>query len=264
MKVLPNQSGHPFTGIVDREFQGFASADTEWTNAHASFLSSLLQEEKKDLIGRSRHLTLKLRDHLFRVGEPSSKVYIVGSGCIRLTQVSAGGKEAILWFNFPGEIFGIAELWSGTPRQVNAVANQPSEVYSIHRRDFTDFLRNHPEAAMKAIGILSARVRSLGALLTGLASDDVETRIARLLTRLAAAVSSDASCQDVIASDEFCVNVRMTHQDIAGLIGASRQTVTSTLIRLRRVGAIRNVDHHIHVARPARLCSLLRHATKQP
>lgn len=260
MGALPNHADSPFAGLVDRESRGFASADAEWANAHANFLTSLLPEEKKDLIGRSRYLSLKPRDYLFRVGEPSGKVYIVCSGCIRLTQVSVGGKETILWFNFPGEIFGIAELWSGSPRQVNAVANQPSEVYSIHRQAFTDFLRNHPEAAMKAIGIISARVRSLGVLLTGLASDDVETRVARLLTRLAA-VSSGAGCRDVTDNDEFCVNVRMTHQDIASLVGASRQTVTSTLIRLRKVGAIRNVDHHIHIARPERLRRLLRQAS---
>ena len=94
------------------------------------------------------------------------------------------------------------------------------------------FLGAHPEAAMKAIGILSARVRALGRILVGLTSDNVETRIARLLMRFAAISSGARVCNDA-TDGELCVNVRLTHQDIANLIGASRQTVSTTLAHLR-------------------------------
>ncbi len=109
---------------------------------------------------------------------------------------------------------------------------------------------------MKAIGILSARVRALGHALVGLASDNVETRIARLLVRFAA-VSSGTRCCAGSSEGELCVNVRLTHQDIANLIGASRQTVTTTLVHLRKQGAVRMVEHHIHIVRPDHLRRLL-------
>ena len=188
--------------------------------------------------------------------QSADDVYIVAGGCIRLFQVSSTGKETILWLGFPGEIFGMAELCRGSERQIHAVANEATQIYSISRKDFANFLGSHPEAAMKAIGILSARVRALGHALVGLASDNVETRIARLLVRFAA-VSSGARCCTASTGDELCVNVRLTHQDIANLIGASRQTVSSTMAHLRKVGAVRTVNQHIHIVRPDHMRHLL-------
>jgi CRP-like cAMP-binding protein len=241
--------------IIGQDFSNLADGGDAWSDAHANFLSSLSQQETQDLLKCSRRLVLKPRDHLFRAGDRSNDVYIVAGGCIRLFQVSSTGKETILWFSFPGEIFGMAELWRGSDRQIYAVANEASQVYSIRRSDFTSFLGTHPEAAMKAIGILSARVRTLGHMLVGLASDNVETRIVRLLMRFAA-VSSGTHCGSA-NEGELCVNVRLTHQDIANLIGASRQTVTTTLANLRKRGALRMVNHHIHIVQPEELRRLL-------
>ncbi|MGD8514913.1 MAG: Crp/Fnr family transcriptional regulator [Granulosicoccaceae bacterium] len=246
----------PFADIISHDLSSIDEGRDAWSDAHANFLSSLSQEETQDLLKCSRHRILKSRDHLFRAGDRSNDVYIVAGGCIRLFQVSSAGKETILWFSFPGEIFGMAELWRGNDRQIFAVANEATQVYSISRSDFTHFLGAHPEAAMKAIGILSARVRALGHILVGLASDNVETRVARLLVRFAA-VSSGARCCSGSTEGELCVNMRLTHQDIANLIGASRQTVTTTLAHLRKRGAVRMVNQHIHIVQPDRLRRLL-------
>ncbi len=235
---------------------GIDDGDIAWSEAHANFLSSLSRNETQDLLACSRLLVLKPRELLFQAGDQSNDVYIVAEGCIRLFQVSPIGKETILWFNFPGELFGMAEIWSGSQRQVYAVANEAVRVYSIRRQDFIEFLGAHPEAAMKAIGILSARVRALGQTLGGLASDDVETRVARLLMRFAA-ISSATRCPVGAKSGELCINVRLRHQDIANLIGASRQTVTTALLNLRKLGAVRMEEHHIHIVRVDALRQLL-------
>ncbi|MBX2867995.1 MAG: Crp/Fnr family transcriptional regulator [Acidiferrobacterales bacterium] len=244
------------SNLLPQDLSGIDEGDVDWSNAHANFFSSLSKEEIQDLLRCSRRLTLKSRDNLFRAGDYSNDVYIVAEGCIRLSQVASTGKETILWFNFPGEIFGMAELWSGNHRQIYAVANEPTEVYSISSQDFTAFLGAHPEAAMKAIGVLSARVRALGHILVGLTSDNVETRVARLFMRFAA-ISSGNRCCTGTTTGELCVNVRLTHQDIANLIGASRQTVTTTLAHLRKIGALRAVNHHMHIAQPEHLRHLL-------
>ncbi|MCG6885878.1 MAG: Crp/Fnr family transcriptional regulator [Proteobacteria bacterium] len=260
MSAISEHVVNPFADIsTNIETNDFFSIDDEgdaWSDAHANFLSSLSESETQDLLKCSRRMDLKSRDHLFRAGDRSNDVYIVAGGCIRLFQVSSTGKETILWFSFPGEIFGMAELWRGSNRQIYAVANEATQVYSIRRKDFTNFLGAHPEAAMKAISILSARVRALGHALVGLASDNVETRVARLLVRLAA-VSSGTRCCAGYTEGELCVNVRLTHQDIANLIGASRQTVSSTLAHLRKIGAVRTVSHHFHIVQPDHLRRLL-------
>jgi CRP-like cAMP-binding protein len=260
MSTISGRVVNPFadinTNIGANGFHGIDDEGDAWADAHANFLSSLSELETRDLLKCSRHLDLKSRDHLFRAGDRSNDVYIVAGGCIRLFQVSSTGKETILWFSFSGEIFGMAELWRGSDRQIHAVANEATRVYSIRRRDFTNFLGTHPEAAMKAIGILSARVRALGHVLVGLASDNVETRIARLLVRFAA-VSSGSRCCAGSSKGELCVNVRLTHQDIANLIGASRQTVSSTMAHLRKIGAVSTVNQHIHIVQPEQMRRLL-------
>ena len=261
MSSVSRSNANPFadinTNIVSGDFSNIDDGGDAWSDAHANFLSSLSQEETQDLLKCSRHLNLKSRDHLFRAGDRSSDVYIVAGGCIRLFQVSSTGKETILWLSFPGEIFGMAELWRGSDRQIYAVANEATQIYSIRRKDFANFLGAHPEAAMKAIGILSASVRALGHALVGLASDNVETRIARLLVRFAAVSSGARCCAGSTEGDELCVNVRLTHQDIANLIGASRQTVSSTMAHLRKVGAVRTVNQHIHIVQPDHMRHLL-------
>lgn len=256
MTTIRKHIEDPFASIGTNDFFSLDDGGDAWSDAHANFLSSLSEEETRDLMKCSHQLELKSRDHLFRAGDRSNDVYIVAGGCIRLFQVSPTGKETILWFSFPGEIFGMAELWRGSDRQLYAVANEATQVYSIRSKDFTQFLGTHPEAAMKAIGILSARVRALGYILVGLASDNVETRIARLLMRFAA-VSSGTRCCNGSNEGELCVNVRLTHQDIANLIGASRQTVSTTLAHLRKIGAVRTVNQHIHIVQPDHMRRLL-------
>ncbi len=247
---------NPFAKIGANNFFNIDEGEDAWSDAHANFLSSLSESETQDLLKCSHRLDLKSRDYVFRAGDQSNDVYIVAGGCIRLFQVSPTGKETILWFSFPGEIFGIAELSRGSERQLYAVANEATQVFSIRSKDFTNFLGTHPEAAMKAIGILSARVRALGHILVGLTSDNVETRIARLLMRFAA-VSSGTRCCAGSTEGELCVNVRLTHQDIANLIGASRQTVSTTLAHLRKIDAVRTVNQHIHIVQPDHMRRLL-------
>lgn len=257
MNTVNQQNLNPFSELGTNDFFNLDEGKDAWSDAHASFLSSLSDTESQALLKYTRRLDLNSRDYLFHAGDHSNDVFIVASGCIRLFQVAPTGKETILWFSFPGEIFGIAELWRGSNRKLNAVANDASQVYSIRSKDFTDFLGAYPEAAMKAIGILSARVRALGHTLVGLASDNVEMRIARLLLRFAAVSSSTSPCCSSSNKDELCVNVRLTHQDIANLIGASRQTVSSTLAHLRKIGAVRTVNQHIHIMQPDHMRYLL-------
>ena len=236
-------------GQMTGMYAGVDDGDVTWRGAHADFLSSLSDDERADLLRRSRLLVLDTHDRLFQAGDASGDVFIVEDGCIRVSQVSTKGRETIIWLNFKGEIFGMAELMNGNHRQIYAEANQPSRVYSIRRQEFTHFLGACPEAAMKAISILAARVRSLGCVLARHASDTVETRIACLLMRFALILEKE-HCGNDDGHDEWCINVRLRHQDIASLIGASRQTVTTTLRQLCSSGVIRMVDRHIHIVEP--------------
>jgi len=220
--------------------------DEAWSTAHANFLASLSDAEVKALTSRARKLTLRKRAQVFSAGDHANDIFIVVGGCIKLYQLSPGGKEIILWFSFPGEMFGVAEAIRDVQREIFAEANVSSEVLVLSKTDFVDFLRDNPEAAMRAIGILSARVRTLGSSIVDLAADDVESRLIRLLLRFAADGSPDA-CDMPKINGEVCVNIKVTHSDLANLIGASRQTVTTALATFRQRGLIKLIDRHIHI-----------------
>ena len=215
-----------------------------FSNAHSDFLSYLSQDETDALLRCARKVHLEKNQSIFNVGDMSGTVYIVAKGCIKLFRLTPDGKEVIFWLSFPGEIFGLAELFNDVDREISAEANMASEILAISRSDILRFFRSHPETAMRAICILSARLRSLEYSLINLATEDVETRLLRLLLRLSAV---SKTCTVTSSGDEICVDYPLTHQDIANQIGASRQTVSSTLASLKRRGVIEVKQRRIHI-----------------
>lgn len=229
--------------------------EESWKTAHADLLSALSAPEMAGLAACARRRRIARGAAVFEAGQDSGEILIVASGCIKLFQLSPGGKEIILWFAFPGELFGVAESMRAVPREISAAAKVASEILAIDRKDFVEFLRTHPEAALRAIGILSARVRTLGSALVERTSDDVETRLARLLLRFSAG-SQRPPCPIARQPGEICLNFELTRTDMANLVGATRQTVTSLLSRLQRDGIVRAVERHLHLPDPKRLIRL--------
>jgi len=146
----------------------------------------------------------------------------------------------ILWFCFPGEIFGLAEVARGGGRVVNAHACDQSEVLAVSQEQFKGFLMNHPQTALLSMQVLSSRLRILGEMFVNLVSDDVNTRIAKLILRLSARYGTRVG-------KEIFLNIPLTHQEIADMVGTSRQTVTSTLSTLKKQGVLSIDNHRIHI-----------------
>ena len=179
-------------------------------------------------------------DFVFRSGAPGSNVYFLRSGKVKIHQLSPLGREVILWFCFPGEIFGLAEVARGGGRVVNAQACEVSEVLAVSQEKFRDYLERHPSLAMLSMQVLSSRLRVLGEMFVNLVSDDVSTRIAKLILRLSARYGTRVG-------KEVFLNIPLTHQEIADMVGTSRQTVTSVLSSLKRQGVLSIDNRRIHI-----------------
>ena len=179
-------------------------------------------------------------DFVFRAGAPGSNVYFLRSGKVKIHQSSPLGREVILWFCFAGEIFGLAEVAQGGGRVVNAQACEASEVLAVAQEKFRDFLERHPRVAMLSMQVLSSRLRVLGEMFVNLVADDVSTRIAKLILRLSARYGTRVG-------KEIFLNIPLTHQEIADMVGTSRQTVTTVLGSLKRQGVLSIDDRRIHI-----------------
>jgi CRP/FNR family transcriptional regulator len=212
-----------------------------WFIPPSDFLGKLSQEDHAALLALAETRTFRRKAPVFQAGSPGNNVYILKHGRVKIFALSPLGRQVILWFCFPGEIFGLAEMPRGGQREVSAEACADSAVLAIPQQDFKSFLASHPDTAMRVIDLLSCRLRTLGDMLLNLTSDDVTTRVVKLLIRLSARYGRRLATEDV------CLDIDLTHQDIADMIGTSRQTVTSVLSDLRRRGAVRVENHHIHI-----------------
>ncbi|WP_126456982.1 Crp/Fnr family transcriptional regulator [Sulfuriflexus mobilis] len=211
-----------------------------WFTQTSDYLNKLSLSDRDDLLAIADQQYFSKSEFIFRAGTASEYVYILKTGQVKIYELSAQAKEVILWFCFPGEVFGLSEITRGARRAVYAQASTPSEVYLIKRVAFNTFLTQHPAASMSIIDLLSCRLRGLSEMLSNLTSDDVTSRIIKLLIRMS--MLYGAQKQDML-----CLNMHITHQEIADMIGASRQTVSSIIGRLKREGLL-FMDHHtIHI-----------------
>jgi len=208
--------------------------------APANFLAQLDAGDAAALQGIALVQRYGKGDLVFRSGSLGRNVYFLRSGRIKIHQLSPIGREVILWFCFPGEIFGLAEVVRGGGRVVNAQACQPSEVLSVSQERFRTFLCDHPRVAMLSMEVLSSRLRLLGDMFVNLVADDVNTRIAKLILRLSGHYGTRIG-------KEIFLNIPFTHQEIADMVGTSRQTATSALSMLKRQGVLSIENHRIHI-----------------
>ena len=206
------------------------------------FIAHLSACDRDELLRLASRHELARNEFIFQAGSPGDFVYFLESGRTKIYHLSPTGKEILLWFCFPGEIFGLAEVCHGGGRQVYAETCVPSRVLSVRQDDFKTYLATHPPAALLVNDVLACRLRNLGNVMQSLVASDVNERVAQLIVRLAAAHGQKTQNGDIT------LDIRLTHQEMANMIGTTRQSVTSALNLLRRQGVLDfDIHHHILV-----------------
>ena len=105
-------------------------------------------------------------EYIFWDGDAPSWLYTIATGQVKVVKYSSLGKEFIIAFFGPGEMFGEVAVFENQPYPASAVAVAPTRVLGIARQDFLDFLHNRPEVSLKIIGVLGGRpVRGFGVVL---------------------------------------------------------------------------------------------------
>lgn len=214
--------------------------EQHWYTQQTDYLSQLNEQDRTELIKLGKKHTYKKHALIFQAGSPGDYVYLLSKGRAKIYQLSPSGKEVILWFCFSGEMFGMAEVCHRGQREVYARACSATEVIKVSQQAFKEFLAKHSDAAMLTIDLLSCRMRVLGDMLLNLTSDDVMSRLIKLLTRLCHRYGRPEG-------ENIILDIPLTHQEIADMIGASRQTVSSSLSELRKRGLLDIEKHCIHI-----------------
>ncbi len=209
----------------------------------ATFLDLLSIEDRTAMIERCTRRTLARRQLLFTRGEPRSSVFILRTGLIKLQRQTAAGNDVIITLCGPGELVGFSGLSKATARVASAQVVEAGEAFAIDEADFRALMAERPAIAMAVIESLRWRMESVADALTDVVSEDVPNRIVRLLQRLSAGKGE-------ARNGEWALDLRLTHQELANMIGARRQTVTTALSELHRDGVLRRDQHRVVI--PAR------------
>ena len=151
-------------------------------------------------------------------GDRVDSLYIVISGRLKVMMGEADGKEVILGILGAGEIFGEMGLIDDGPRSASVVAIEPCELLVVTKRDFKKCMAESFDTAMTVMRVLVRRLRAADRKIGSLAMLDVYGRVARLLLDM----SEDVDGQKVVTK-------RLTKQDIAKMVGASREMVSMVM-----------------------------------
>lgn len=223
--------------------------------AATDFLGQMDSGDRKDLLNLARRIVVNKGRFVYRTGDRKRAVYILLRGRVKVFKETFGGREVILWFCFPGEIFGMAPVPERKGRQINTQACEDCEIAVIGDADFERFLTDRPRVSRLCIRAMSARLGVLSKILVYLVSDDAHTRIAKLILQLGARYGVKSGRQTLI-------QMPLTHQEIADMTGANRQTVTRILGDLRREGALMIVNRRIRIESSELLNNAVRKAAR--
>lgn len=191
--------------------------------ASSAMLADLPREELEQLAGAMRRRSYRRGEVVFHHGDSGNTLHLVCSGHLKVVLPSESGDEAVLKIVGPGEIFGEMALLDGSPRSATVVALEVVETATLSRADFRALLRRSPEAVDGLMAALARMIRGLNDEVGNLMFLDHPGRLARKLLELAEAHGQQASGQTIT------IELPLTQDDLAAMIGTSRQTVNKLL-----------------------------------
>lgn len=192
---------------------------------------NLSSDELGELEPYLQTLAFRKKDSIFSEGEPPEWFYIVSSGKVKITKISQEGKEIILEVISPLDIFGGVAVIRGFPYPANAVAMEETEVLRISRKNLMRLVDRFPNLMYCMALQLGDRMKSSYDSLKNIALERVEARIAALLLKLAGKLG-------VETKDGLLIDMRLTKQDVADMVGTTVETSIRTFSKFKKEGFV--------------------------
>jgi len=169
---------------------------------------------------------------LFNEGDPGDRLYVVTDGKIKLGRTAADGRENLLAILGRGEMFGELSLFDPGPRTATATAVTDATLIGLGHDDLQPWLTGRPEVAGQLLAALAQRLRRTNEAMADLVFSDVPGRVAKALLDLAKRFG-------VQSDDGLHVTHDLTQEELAQLVGASRETVNKALADFASRGFLR-------------------------
>lgn len=214
-----------------------------WYLQRINLFKEIPPDEMEELARVTRMELAKKKQTIFFPGESSQQVYLLKTGRVKISRISEEGREVTLALLEPGEIFGELEILEGSPRDTIAEAMEDSQMCVIQKEQFLSLIRKKPELSFRLTKLIGFRMRQIESRVEDLVFRDVPSRLAHLLLQL----SEDYG---KATPEGILLNIKITHQDMANLIGSIRETVSAVLGGLKKDGLISFDGRKIILLRP--------------
>ena len=182
---------------------------------------------------------------IFVLGDPADSIYFLQAGRIKTTALGEDGHEVLHEIIGPGEIFGETSTILGIPRTTSAQTLESSLLCEMSRKDFESLLTMYPEMSLQLLKSVGLKLKKSQAQLLNIICNDVSTRVREALLEL---IDFEPG-----AEPNRPVRIGITQQDLANLIGASRQKTSQALKELEDLGVLRLRYRGILVTAPHKL-----------
>ena len=198
--------------------------------------SGLPEEELERFAELTRERSYPKGSVILFQDDPGDSLFVLRAGRVKVVLIGEDGREVILGVLEPGAHFGELALIDDQPRSAHVIAMEDAQLLVLRREDFKRRVEANPTVAWALLTELSRRLRRADVKIGGLVLLDVPGRIARLLLDLADETGSEL------------IEKPLTHQTIAQMIGASRETVSRAMKDFQDAGLIRVERRRISIA----------------
>jgi len=211
--------------------------NNKWNRHQPHSLFPQLTEEEVTFI--SHHGEIKnycKHSVLISEGDISDYMFILLEGKVKVYSLQRSGKEIVFNIQGPGEYFGELALIDESPRSASVMAMEPVTVSFVSKFTFEACLQERPEMAVRFLRTLTERVRYLTEIVKNLALRDVYGRVIFTLEMLSEK-----------ENDDRVIKLRLRHQDIASMVGSSREMVSKIMKEFTDAGVLQKVDQYIYI-----------------
>ena len=208
--------------------------------ANVPIFENLSPEQLRPLGEKMRPRKYQRGEVVFHQDDPGDRMHIIVQGRVRISLESDDGREKDVALLLPGECFGEMSLLDGSNRSAKATAVEEIETLVLMRDDFLEFISEHPEVATHTTAVLTNRLRNANKMMGDLAFLDVPTRVAKQLVELAVKqLGGEPPSGDI--------DISIGQDELARLVGSSRETVSRALTGYRRMGLLTTFHRRISI-----------------
>ncbi len=207
--------------------------------AHTEFFADADADVLARLSAQGSEVTLRRNDVLFKEGDAPDALYIVLRGRLALVNTSVDGRESVLALMERGDLFGEMSMLDDLPRSAGARALEPSSLLRLPYEPVVELLHAHPNLLWGVVRLLAGRIRNMDEALADAVFLDVMGRTAKRLLELSE------------GADEF--TLPLTQEELAGMVGASRERVNKAISSFIRLGWIDQNDRRYRIIQRERL-----------